>query len=599
MTPFEKAIFILKTQGIRALARRGFAKMIAQVRAASDRRQLRGGWKKSVRLAAQKRSLIFPPSPPSPQVSIIIPMHGNDVFTYNCLRSILEHWDSEISVETIIVDDASPAATQTWLQSIQGVRCVRNAERVGFVESCNRGADLASGDLLLFLNNDTIVQAGWLAALVQRKHSDPKIAAVGSRLLYPDGTIAEAGAIIWRDGSGWNYGRGCDRDDPAYNYFREVDYCSAASLLVDRKQFLDFGRFDERYSPGYYEDADFSFTLRSHGFKTVFEPKSVVVHFEGVTGGIDERGGAKKFQALNRSLFERKWARELEGHCAPDPAQARLAARRLSGQPKVAFIDAFIPFEDRDAGSLRLSRVLALAREVGCDVTFYPHDGVAHEPYAGKLRDRGIEILCGTRRKSARSLLVERMPIFDLAWICRPELAATYTPLIRSHGTARVYYDTVDLHFIRLEREEQIAGKKTGWQHMRQLEIGLAKAADGTIVSSPVEKDVLEREGVSNIHVIPPMCSPVQRRVPREQRAGILFLGNYVHSPNVDAAIFLAKEVFPLIAREIANVQLTLIGNEPPPSVRALQTDKIHVVGYVEQIEPFLERARVFIAPMR
>lgn len=534
----------------------------------------------------------------APDVSIIIPVYGQDLFTYNCLRSIAEHQERNVLVEIIIVDDGSPATTQAFLASIEGIRAIRNEQNSGYGVSCNRGAAVATGEFLVFLNNDTLVQQGWLSALVRRKRTEPTIGAVGSKLLYPSGTVSECGAIIWADGSGWNYGRGCDDDDPAYNYVRDADYCSGASLLVDRKQFLELGGFDPQYSPAYYEDVDLCFALRSLGLRTVVETQSVVVHFEGATGGVDAHTGAKRFQRRNRERFAEKWARDLQGCATPAFVKVQVAARRLSGRPRVLVIDTYVPFDDRDAGSLRLSHILRLMRELDCDVTFCPRDGVAQEPYASRLRNQGIEVLCNTRRVRANIQLQQRLDIFDIAWICRPELAAIYAPQFRARR-CQIYYDTIDLHFIRLRREEQVTGRITGWKRMRQAEINLAKKADATVVTSHVERTLLLASGVSNVHVIPPMQVRTATRVPWAERLNMLFIGNYTHTPNVDAAIFLAREIFPLISQTIPGVNLLLVGNEPPSAVRDLQNDSITVTGYVERLEPFLQDARVFLAPLR
>ncbi|MBV9149564.1 MAG: glycosyltransferase, partial [Candidatus Eremiobacteraeota bacterium] len=303
-------------------------------------------------------------------------------------------------------------------------------------------------------------------------------------------------------------------------------------------------------------------------------------------------------QVGNRKSFAEKWASALRSHEPPDVKNVAVAARRWRLRPRVLFIDAFIPFYDRDAGSLRLATIMSLVRQLGCDVFFYPGDGIAHEPYATALRGQGIEILCRTRRRDARDILADRLPLVDVAWICRPELAEKYQSLLRT-GNRRVYYDTVDLHFVRLQREAAVTGRNTAWQSMRQRELQLAKMADGTIVSSPEEAAILEAEDVPNIHVIPPVHARIERAQPWSDRRGFVFVGNFVHSPNVDAAIYLAKEVFPMIAERVPGARLTLVGNEPPPSVRALRSELVDVSGYVEDLEPFMQRARVFIAPIR
>jgi ferritin-like metal-binding protein YciE len=161
----------------------------------------------------------------APIVSIIIPVYGQALFTYNCLRSLRSH-RSRFSFEVIVVDDCSPDETPSMLDSFEGLRFVRNKINKGFIHSCNLGASIAHGQLLVFLNNDTVVKPGWLDELIESFNAIPQLGMVGSKLLYPDGLLQEAGSIIWNDGSAWNYGRLQDPNKPEYNYLRDVDYCS-------------------------------------------------------------------------------------------------------------------------------------------------------------------------------------------------------------------------------------------------------------------------------------------------------------------------------------------------------------------------------------
>ena len=143
---------------------------------------------------------------------------------------------------------------------------------------------------MCFLNNDTVVRGGWLEHLVITAEGDPKIGAVGAKLLYPDGRLQEAGNILWRDATGWNVGHAENPEDPRYNFLRDADYVSGAALLVRRELFERLGGFSEAYRPAYYEDADLCFGVRSLGYRVVYQPRAEVVHYEGVTSG-DERAG--------------------------------------------------------------------------------------------------------------------------------------------------------------------------------------------------------------------------------------------------------------------------------------------------------------------
>jgi hypothetical protein len=176
------------------------------------------------------------PTSNTPLVSVVIPVYGKLDYTLRCLTSIAEN-PPAAPFEIIVVDDCSSDESFSVLQQVAGIRLIRNAQNQGFIRSCNRGASEALGEYVLFLNNDTQVTAGWLDALLQTFHDFPGTGLAGSKLVYPDGRLQEAGGIIWQDGSAWNFGRFQDPSLPVFNYAREVDYCSGASIMVPKSIF--------------------------------------------------------------------------------------------------------------------------------------------------------------------------------------------------------------------------------------------------------------------------------------------------------------------------------------------------------------------------
>ena len=195
--------------------------------------------------AVQAEALLLPMHE-QPAVSVIVPSYGKTDYTLRCLASIQAHAPAA-PIEVIVVDDAFPGEEIACLQRVRGIQLLRNPVNLGFLRSCNAAAAHARGRWLRFLNNDTEVQPGWLASLVEYADTHEDCGAVGSKLVYPDGTLQEAGGVVLADGDGWNHGKHGNPDDPAYNELCEVDYCSGASLMVRAELFRRFGGFDRRY----------------------------------------------------------------------------------------------------------------------------------------------------------------------------------------------------------------------------------------------------------------------------------------------------------------------------------------------------------------
>jgi GT2 family glycosyltransferase len=270
------------------------------------------------------------PTMVTPQVSIIIPVFNKALYTYNCLLSVTT-CDPEINKEVIVINNASTDETTDLLLQLQtGFKIIHNSTNQGFVQACRQGAEIATGELLVFLNNDTQVMPGWLVNMIRIMDTDPQVGITGSKLIYPTGELQEAGGIIFNDASGWNYGRLQDPTDPRFNRSREVDYCSGASLMIRKKLWEQSGGFDIRYAPAYYEDTDLSFAVRQLGYQVWYCHDSEVVHHEGITSGTDINQGYKAYQLINQKKFQAKWWSVLATHLPPPPQTSpELAAWRL------------------------------------------------------------------------------------------------------------------------------------------------------------------------------------------------------------------------------------------------------------------------------
>ena len=540
-----------------------------------------------------------------PHVSIVIPVHNKIDYTVACLRSVSEQAGS-IAFEIVVVDDASRDATAEHLDEIVGLRVVRNVENLGFVGSCNAGAAQARGEFVLFLNNDTVVTAGWLDALLRCFDEQPDAGMVGAKLVYPDGRLQEAGGIVFNDGSGWNYGRFDDPGDPRYNFRREADYCSGAAVMLRRDLFERLGGFDTRYSPAYYEDTDLAFAVRAAGLKVYYEPHSCVVHFEGVTAGTDAAGsGMKRFQTINRDKFAGKWAEALRAQPAPihDARQAPAAANhRASG--RVLIVDAYTPTPDQDSGSVRMVALMRLLRELGHAVTFLP-DNLAHMgAYTEALQALGVETLHHPFVPNAVAWLRENGKTLDAILLSRHYIAVNYIGAARLYAPqARLIFDTVDLHYLREERAAALEGSAELARYAAQTkvqELKVMRETDVTVVVSAAEKRLLETElpaarieVLSNVHAV-----HGSRRAFAERR-DLVFVGGFQHPPNVDAVHWFVAEVMPRLRATGPSPHLHIIGSKVPPGVLELGAADITVHGFVADIAPYMDSCRLSIAPLR
>lgn len=535
-----------------------------------------------------------------PLTTVVIPVHGHVDLTERCLDS-LAAMDAVRPYEVLVVDDASPDDTATRLAARRDARVVVTPENLGFVGACNLGAEHAAGEVLVFLNNDTVVHPGWLDTLVGTL-DDPTVGLAGSMLLSTDGLVQESGGIIWADGSGWNYGRGLAPEAPEVQTVRDVDYCSGAAIAVRADVFRRLGGFSQRYAPAYYEDTDLCFAVRESGLRVVVNPEAVVTHAEGASHGQDGEGGLKRFQAVNRHVFRHTWREVLPRHGDLDGAHSLWQARQRRPGGLVLVIDSHVPTPDRDSGSRRMDAVIDLLREEGASVHISPAEGLALEPYATGLRRRGVTVL--PTHEDQHRFLREAGPAIDLVIVCRPGVSATWMDeLYRWAPQALIAYDTIDLHALRMHRQAIVQDDPL---LARQVALVWSKeraamtAADVTLVVSETERSLLSRVMPDiDVRVLSNVHRPVVPSPSLQGRSSILFVGGYQHVPNVDAARWFVEEILPLVREQGSTVDLRLVGSHMPPEVAALAGPGVTAVGWAPDMAEEYARARVVVAPLR
>ena len=541
-----------------------------------------------------------------PQVSIIIPVYNQFDYTYHCLESILKN-SGDCTYEVILANDCSTDLTTRIEEIVDGITVITNEKNLRFLLNCNHAAEYAKGQYLLFLNNDTQVQDNWLEPLIDLMERDGSVGMVGSKLIYSDGYLQEAGGILWKDASAWNYGSRQNPNDSEFNYVHEADYISGAAIIIRSGLWKEIGGFDTRFVPAYCEDSDLAFEVRKHGYKVMYQPKSVVVHFEGISNGTDVTSGQKKYQVDNQKKFYEKWKEELQKNHFENGTNVFLARERSKDKKHVLVIDHYVPQYDKDAGSKTTFMYLKMLVQKGYQITFLGDNFYQHEPYTTQLQQMGILVLYGPKyAENWKEWLLENMQYFDVFYLNRPHITIKYIDLIREHARGKVIYYGHDLHFLRTKREYGLSGDKKLLEESEKWlkqEMYIMHKADMNYYPSVIESDEIHKIDPSipvkaiTAYVFDTFRNPAYDS---DKREGMLFVGGFGHGPNLDAVLWFLDKIFPEVYRR-TKAPFYIVGSKAPEEILQIKTEGVVVKGFVseEELQELYESCRIAVVPLR
>lgn len=535
----------------------------------------------------------------SPLVSVVIPAYNQFAITYHCIASLILAYN-HVSFEVILADDCSNDRTKEAEKYIEHLQVCRNNSNLMFLKNCNKASQMCKGEYIVLLNNDTEVTSHWLDELVSTMTSHSQCGLTGSKLLNQNGSLQEAGGIVWSSGKPWNVGHGDNPNKPEYNYVRHVDYVSGASLCIRRDVWTQVSGFNEDYAPAYFEDTDIAFRVREAGYSTLYTPSSEVFHFEGLTHGRDINVGVKQNQVVNQAKFARQWVDAVQhnGHEAIENLQKE---KDRNIQKRVLVLDFTVPSPNEEAGAYAAVQEIRLMQSLGCKVTFADYRFLHMGELTTELQKMGVEVLHAPFYTSVEQMLTQRLPEMDAVYITRYYVAQKFVDRIKSINPALpILFNNADLHFLRELRAAQTEQQKAKALETRDQELEICKKVDAVLCYNAVEHAVISSHITEklNYHVTPWVLNEKTKGPEFSQRHGISFLGGFGHKPNIDSVIYLAEKVMPLLLSERPDIKLNVYGSKMPPELNELACENINIVGFAANLDDVFHQHKVFVAPL-
>jgi O-antigen biosynthesis protein len=593
-----------------------------------------------------------------PEISFIFTLHNSDKVSARSILEVFRTAHEVSSAEFIILNDGSTedmSVTYRLLQLLKDlfntrIKIIEHQTSQGYGISNNHALESAQGVYAILLNSDVIVLPGWLTMLHRTIRSDPeRIGMVGPLFLSHDGTVGEAGGMLFRYGLPHNMGRGLQVNQLSLYNKRIVDYISAACVIFNRTLFHKLGLFDSQFQPAYYEDTDASMQFAQYGFSTVLQPLAVVIHYEGQTISSTE-----KFALMNvhKELFQSKHKNLMENYCPDRPSNCpqSVSVHDLHAQQtflrqsnRALILDSIPPEPDRDAASFRLIEVIQILKSLSFSLSFEPLSGDRHIKYIIKLLDEGVNYLApGMLKELADSAdhhgirSTEIMCPWKFIYVCRREVFFRHIRSIkRICPSAPIIFDTVGLQYLRETRKIELENREIIDFYADQPEEGLKllQARKKSAISAAIETRT-EREisliGVANISFVMTTKEldavkkvfpdkdvrilsgiyPLPETLPPSDpvmRNGILFVGNLCTSTNIAALNFILDEI--LLDRQFPfGFKMHIVSTENPlcpantpilDKLREHRLVEIHRSISDAELVDLHNRVKIVIAPLR
>ena len=456
------------------------------------------------------------------------------------------------------------------------------------VAHCNAAAANAGTEFVALWDGVSRPRPGWLAELVLALQQSDDAGMAGALLLAPDGRIAAAGAIIEAEGRLAPRGAGAHPADPAYASVAPVQALPLGAVLLRTDTWRRFGGLDPEIAYPEQALADLAERLHAAGSRVVCQP------FARLAAAAPAQADSWA-AAYGRWRLRGQRARGGNGLGLPPPAA-----------PRVLFVDNLVPTPDRDAASIDMAVYLRIFVGLGYETTLLPAGDLGRgDRYVDDLRRAGVRVVANHWVGSAEQFLAAAPAPFDLVFLYRASLAPLFDRLRAHSPNARIAYNTVDLHFLRMEREallHRAPDKLDAAFLVQQRELATIARADCSVLLSPAEQKLIAALLPRARTCVIPIARPVAGSVaPFAKRHGAVFVGGFRHGPNVDAVLAFVRETWPLVRARLPSATFAIVGADPPDDVLALAdpAQGVAVLGHVADLDAVLAQCRLTVAPLR
>jgi glycosyltransferase involved in cell wall biosynthesis len=531
-----------------------------------------------------------------PAVSVVVVMRDILPVTLLMLAGLRAGFANEI--ELILIDAGSTDDGQSIGRFILGARVLRYDGNVNLVRAVNAALACASVDRVLFVCGAVEPALGALSAALKRLQSDPRIGAVGGKLLRAHGCLESAGGIVWRDGGMAGYLFDASPMVPEANFVRDVDYVSGP-LLLRAELVQQLGGLDDEFPLDGAATADLCLRIADAGFRVVYDPAITATRLGQLEAATDEAG-----QALFRKHSDRL------RFCYVRDCRVEVFARTTESGRRVLFLDDTIPLRRLGSGFVRSNDLIRVMAALGYRVTVYPikacKSGIA--TIYGDMPDT-VEIMHDRALGQLEEFLSRRQNYYDAIWIARTHNLDQIKPILeRAAGAGkppRIVLDTEAIASLREAGRVALTGLAAfDVDAALMREFANAHLCQSIIAVNAQEARRLRELGFSEVVVIGHWrdAHPTPRGF--ADRAGMLFLAamHEQDSPNRDALDWFVAGVLPLVEQSLGwETRLTVAGYVGPGVTFETHSDhpRITFRGPVEDVVPLYDTHRIVVAPTR